>query len=438
VTRIAHFSDTHIGYSAYAALSASGENQRSVDIARAFATVAGEILATDPPLVIHSGDIADRAHISIREMLFLRNWLEKLCSVRPDGSRRQVVVISGNHDQPRSRKEACFLELFRGMPGLHVVTSGYAQIDFATITDAPAELAALVVHTLPHDTLKDLAMEGGFGHVEPVADRENVLVAHGVAGGSELYLRSLGREFTLPGEVINRGWDYVALGHYHKQGPIDAGRGHAWYAGSTETCGFGDLKDNELRRGWLDVSISRGDKPQVTARHITTRTMFRLPLLELDGRSPDQVVEALIANVRAASVSGAVVSQVVTGVSRELWSLVDVNRVRQAAGSALHYEVTPRYSKGDGDTRTEAGNALGNIEQVLDERAKELFTSTEQRDPALVVAKRYLGAALNEEPKVSVGDSSPADRQAVTSIDTAGSDTSGSDTADTNTVEVAR
>ncbi|MBU6216762.1 MAG: metallophosphoesterase, partial [Acidobacteria bacterium] len=171
--QLAHFSDTHIGYEAYKTLSASGENQRAVDVARAFVNAVSDIVESDPPLVVHSGDMADRTVIPIRLILLIRQQLQRLASIRPDGTRRQVVLIAGNHEIPRSRKEACFLHLFEGIPGIHVVTRDYEVIEFedsGASAGRPDCLADVTVHALPHDALKTV----DFDVVQPRPDRINL------------------------------------------------------------------------------------------------------------------------------------------------------------------------------------------------------------------------------------------------------------------------
>ncbi len=408
--RLAHLSDTHIGYEAYKALNSSGENQRAADFARAFITACQEIIDNDAPIVIHSGDVADRTHIPIRMMLLIRTWFAKVASIRPDGTRRQLIVVAGNHEQPRNRKEACFLELFSGLPGVHIVTRGYQQIEFdgTGISEGcdPA-LAAVVVHALPHDALKTV----DFDTVRPIEGKINVFSTHGVAGGSELYVRSLGREFAVPGEVLCRGWDYGALGHWHLQGPVSLvgggyrqnqvgvlnadGRersGRIWYAGSTENSGFGDLADNGEQRGWLDVSIEQGEIPGVIRRNIPIRPLVKLPKVEVTGLAPDEVRDLLIANLRRDDLAGAVIAQPIEGAVRENWSLVDMASVRAAAGMALHYDTVVRFqnsARGTGDEH----RGLSDVDVVLTERATELLSSAE-REGALVLARALLSREL--------------------------------------------
>ena len=76
-----------------------------------------------------------------------------------------------------------------------------------------------------------------------------MLVSHGVVGGAKPYTRHVGREYAIPSEVLGRGWDHMAPGHWHKPGPVAiAGMSEAttrvWYAGSTEHCGFSDVRED--------------------------------------------------------------------------------------------------------------------------------------------------------------------------------------------------
>ena len=417
--QLAHISDTHIGYEAYKALSTSGENQRSVDVARAFVNAVSDICEADPPLVIHSGDLADRTVIPIRLILLVRQQIQRLAAIRPDGTRRQVVIIAGNHELPRSRKEACFLHLFDGLPGVQIVTRDYEVLGFpdaGVSAGRAAELADVVVHALPHDALKTV----DFDIVRPLDGRLNVLTAHGVAGGSELYLRSLGREFTIPTEVLARGWAYGALGHWHKQGPVPlmslgaagSDRGRVWYAGSSENMGFGDLRENGTRRGWLRVTVDQHAEPIVERRHLPIRSMLRLPLLDAQDLLPEEIATALIDRIRAAEVNGAVVGQVVENVPRDLWSLVDLGKVRAAAGGALHYEVTIRPRKAapaePGASSTIETRGLGDADVVLAERALEILTDPE-RDGGLAMARAFLRTELERViPSREGSDPTPA------------------------------
>ena len=437
--KVAHLSDTHIGYEAYKTVSASGENQRAVDFAKAFISAVDAIILADPELVIHSGDVADRTQIPIRLMLLIRQQFTRLASIRPDGSRRQLVVVAGNHEIPRNRKEACFLELFKGLPGVQIVSKDYTVLDFTnpSLTGGSSPtLDNVLVHALPHEALKST----DFSIVTPRPEKINILSSHGVAGGSELYVRSLGREFAIPTDVLARGWDYGALGHWHKQGPVnivstggkrktknslkevslahverdeegftpgidyldpnqEAQVGRLWYAGSTENSGFGDLRDNGTKRGWLLVQIQKGALPIVERKWVNIRAMFRLPAISCTGKSPDEITDLMLTQLKEANPAGAVVGQIINDVTPQIWSLVDLPKIRKSATLALNYEVQVRYQGSSTSTPTHQA-AFSDLDSTLEARVKELFEPSEQTG-ALTTAKNILTQMLERKSNTS-------------------------------------
>lgn len=422
--RLAHFSDTHLGYEAYRALGANGNNQRSVDIVRAFIAACKAIIDDDPPLVIHTGDVAERPHVSNNILIIIRQWFSKVAGIRPDGTRRQLVVIAGNHELPSSRREACFLELYRDLPGVHVVTDDYRIVTFddaGADGGASSDLESVAVHCVPHDTLKDLAVEQRFDEVQPLPGQVNILAAHGVAGGSGLFKRTMGREYEIPTDVLVRRWDYGALGHWHRQGPValvgtgggkNASSGRVWYAGSTENCGFGDLLDNGTGRGYLRVSTNGSQMPDVERVSLPIRTMYRLPVLEGAGMTPEQIADELRTRIKDSAgrseLHGAIVGQIVKGVPREIWALVDVQGVRDTARDALHYEITVEpvaTPEAGGDEPAREG--LGDIARVLEERAQAILARADQQG-AIQLSRTLLNRHLAEP----VSDDTDADAPA--------------------------
>ena len=387
VMRIAHISDTHLGYEAYRTVSGGGENQRGTDVIRAFVRCVDDIVEWDPDLVIHSGDVAEKPNISVRMMLLIRQQFARLAGERKDGTMRPLIVIAGNHDMPSASKEACFLELYRDMPGVEIVCVEPRVVKYDTET-----LLGLSVTCVPHEALKDLALEERFEEVAPIPGRTNILVSHGVAGGSSLYRRVLGREYTIPTDVIVRDWDYAALGHWHKQGPVGAA-GKAWYAGSTENMGFGDLRDNGDERGYLRVTIEQG-RTDVHVRNLPIRQMLRLPVIDASEKNIEEIEEAIQQNIEKAKadnkMAGSIVGQHVMGCSREKWALVPVAKIRERANeTALYYEVT-LIKPGQEDAESVSGVKRGdNIMEVIEARAQVVLSKTE-RDGGLKVAKELL------------------------------------------------
>jgi len=424
---VAHFSDTHVAFSQYPVTSpTSGRNQREQDVLRAFAGVCTDIGEWDPPLVIHSGDVAEKPLITYRHQLQIQTAFRDLTR-RPDGSPRMVVVIAGNHDAPKDSREPCYLEpALRPLPSVAVVTNAYRQVHLAEYVDAGAaheSLRDVVVHCLPHDILKGVDWD----EVTPVPGKINILTSHGVVGNSELYRRCLGREYAVDTDVLLRGWDYVAMGHYHKPGPVAVGglkddTTPIWYAGSTENCGFSDLRDGVDGRGYLRVQVTAGQVPAVTKVNLPIRAMFRLPAIDADGMNFEQLGAALKARIAEADIVGAVVDQKVTNVSRDTWSLVDLAEVRRAAGTALWYQPTPVFAKTEtGQDDGDGTERLGNIGQVLTETAAALISDDSERDAVLDLSRKLLGSALDDVPEQKAGkDADDGDSTDTEAVDVGG------------------
>lgn len=357
-------------------------------------------------MVLHSGDLADNPNISYRLVKELRDLARLTASVRPDGTRRQLVIVAGNHDLPGSKQETCYLDLFDDIPGVHVYTGGYDTLDLSCVDDADPAIRDIIVHAIPHDALAEV----DFSTVTPQEGRRNILVTHGTAGGTDLYRRCVGREYAIPVEVLERGWHYGALGHWHKRGPVDTGErfakvvpgteSHVWYAGSTENSGFGDLKDGGESRGYLLVSLDdRG--PMVEEVDLPVRKMIRGEMVEATDLTPDEVTAALIQQLSemeaTVGLAGAIVSQRVSGCPRDLWGLVDTARIRRAAAKTLQHDLRLVAAKPGADTaHRESATQDVNIESEID-AAAERVVPPKHRTAAAAQAKQHLRARANRD-----------------------------------------
>ena len=396
---VAHVSDTHIGAKQYDVNASSGRNQREQDFSRALLSNVLAISEWDPALVIHSGDAFDNPRPSWRHMMQMLDATQKLSE-----DNRILVIAAGNHDMPADATEPCPLELFDHLPNVIVATNRYRVVDLGEYVAqgiGRPELANVVVHLLPHEALKGAVWED----VEPIPGKTNILVSHCVVGGSELYKRAVGREYALPIDVITRGWDYVALGHYHKQGPVAVG-GYstattpAWYAGSTENNGFSDVKDNKTSggRGYLQVRLTPGETvPDVRPVDLPIRAMFRLPVIDAKGLGHQEITTKMLETVAASEVTGAVVRQIVDNVHPDTWALVDTAAAKAAAKAAMWYEAKPNFPESVEQSQGESEDTerLGDLGAVLGDVLAETFGDDPHREAVEALARQLLGSALD-------------------------------------------
>ena len=412
--RFAHYSDTHLGREQYhEAVTATGRNQRGVDLVKSFHNVSVDIAArSDIPLALHAGDVCDTPNSPIAYMIAAKKEINYVAGPLEDGSPylRQHVIIAGNHDMPRSPQDPCYLALFRGAPGVHIVTNGYKIIDFdKEIAEGTAHpsLKDVLIHCIPHDDLKTLE----WYTVQPIEGKRNILMTHGVAEGSALYIQARGREYPIPADVMSREWDYVALGHWHKRGPVflsgdtESTKSRIWYSGSPDNCNFSDARDDN-GKGYLIVDLGETQKemPKIEEITLPIRKMVTLPPVDATDLSPEEIGEALVKRVEEADeegiLQGSVIRQRVTNARQELWALVDRRPAKAAAEAALAYDCRPLFtSADDGDAAIadlpDADQNQSDYEKILREKATELLAER-LRQPALSKATNLLNQHLAE------------------------------------------
>ncbi|MGH2560873.1 MAG: metallophosphoesterase family protein [Thermomicrobiales bacterium] len=278
--RIAHISDTHLGYRAvYRSDPETGRNQRALDVERAYETAISDILTRQVDLVIHGGDVFHHTRPS---------WAALRCFVRQ--SRRltdaglPVLVVGGNHDTPRLRTSGSVFSVMElALPGVTFVT-GYE--------DQPIEYADfnLNVVAVPHGKLTDINPP----IVYPEPGQRNILVTHGLVPGMSIRGHREPGEEEVSDALLDADFDYIALGHFHLWGKQ---RHNAWYSGSTERMGWGD---EQVDPGYLIVQLSEpGEPPTVEHVPIAARPMKTLKPLDGEVRTARELADMVLERLQA-------------------------------------------------------------------------------------------------------------------------------------------
>jgi predicted phosphodiesterase len=169
--RIAHITDTHLGYRALNKQDPeTGRNQRTVDFERALETAIDDILRRDVDAIIHAGDVF---HHSRPTWQSLRHFIQQFRRIEEAGI--PTLVIAGNHDTPRLRT---------GGSAYSVLDLALSKIRFVADYEDVHEAGIfkdlnLHVHAIPH---------GALTNDDPVIPeiwegRRNILVTHGMVPG---------------------------------------------------------------------------------------------------------------------------------------------------------------------------------------------------------------------------------------------------------------
>lgn len=256
MTKILHFSDTHLGYQAFDRVTETGINAREQDVYDAFERVVERILVLRPDVVVHSGDFFHRPSPSNRALTF---GLEQLRRIGSAGI--PIVLIAGNHETPKTIYNAPILRALRSLD--HVFPFFGENWEYA-------EFGPVAVHGVPHINDNRLLLSE-LERLTPVPGKFNILMLHTSLG--KRYLMEEYGEQVFPAEFETKlaEFQYIALGHWHNCQRIDL-HPCAWYSGSTER-----LSDTEIgsEKGFLLLDIQPDNTCAVTFEAIPTRPWLR-------------------------------------------------------------------------------------------------------------------------------------------------------------------
>jgi exonuclease SbcD len=324
--RLVHLADTHLGHRQLQRSDARGTNQRERDVSETLTRVITQTIAIAPDLVVIAGDVFHNVTPPNGPLIHLYAELARLRAALPSTI---VIMIAGNHDEPRAQERECVLPIFRHL-GCHVVHTHPERLVF------PGVSVLCVPEKFAHrTTLKP----------DPNAER-NVLLLHGEIAGAIPKTRVT--EVTIDPERFASGWDYVALGHYHVTTEVAPG---CWYAGSidyTSTDPWGELKEEAARglegKGLLEVDL---DTHAVTRHSIApSRRWVNLPAVDARGMTAEAVDAAIAANlVAAGDLTGAIVRQVVTNTEKDQRSDLRIKKRRDLLSPLLDFNLDTRAAE---------------------------------------------------------------------------------------------
>jgi DNA repair exonuclease SbcCD nuclease subunit len=372
-----------LGYTRYAKLhQETSRNQREVDVQEAYGRAVDAILERDVDLVVHSGDVFDSVRPATHVIIgFLKQTFRITREDIP------YLVAAGNHETPRLRSTTAALEYANLV---NAISAHGFEIDYEPVE---ADGVTMGVTLVPHGAVF------GTGAVTPSRDADvNILVTHGMVPGLEARQYEMGEANLQPG-MLEGGFDYIALGHYHE---FHKHKPNAFYAGATERFGFGEV---ESKPGFAIVEFDGGGLKSVEHVKITARPMLDLEKISARDMDAAGLTEAVhertsgvdldgsIARLRAYDVRRGVAS----GVDREL--LRDLQRRCLNFSLEIHAEERPEDLERNGSSTAVFGPLNEEFAAFVYERKERGDLEARFAEEFLEKGRAYLARAASEEPE---------------------------------------
>jgi len=265
--KLLHTSDWHVG-------KAMRGQSRSDEHEAVLAEITGIAAAEAVDLILVTGDLFETAAPAPESEAIVYRSLLGLA-----GTGARVVVIAGNHDNPR-RLAAVTPLLALGQVTLLAEPARADDggvVRFETEAGEPVNLALLPFVSQRGIVKADDLMGGqAADHSATYAERLRRLVAHltdglddggavnllaahamvsgGTLGGGERSAHTI-FQYELPGGAFPASLSYVALGHLHRTQQVPGAGCPAWYPGSPLALDFGEEGD---RKAVLVVEVEPG------------------------------------------------------------------------------------------------------------------------------------------------------------------------------------
>lgn len=325
MTSIFHVADTHIGYSAYRKIDEdTGLNQREVDTYASFMQFIDRAIAEKPDVILHAGDLFDSVRPTNRAISFV---LEQL--LRLNEASIPFVAISGNHETPRLKETGSIFSLFEHIPTVHAIYKDrYEVIKLNTVT----------IHAIPHCDDIEAEKQKLLANTDRSGINVALLHASVYGAGKQMFLMDeFNEQLIAIHDLI--GFDYVALGHYHKHTRV---RDDVYYAGSTEHFSFNEVNE---AKGFLEVIVNEQGKREVVFHELKTRTMVDLEPVICTDLDAQEIKRAIVERIEGSSPQDKVVRLKVQDIPLSVYHVLDFDELKRLTKSAVHFELKYEFRR---------------------------------------------------------------------------------------------
>lgn len=349
--KILHIADTHLGFSAYRKTTKDGVNQREKDIYDSFIQIIDYAIEQKVDLILHAGDLFDTVRPTNRAITIALQQILRL-------SRHNIplVIISGNHEQPKLQETGHIFSVFDHLDNVYpVYHENYEKHQF-TFKDR-----TFCIHALPQININDVFQSK---LEEIAADKEadyNILLAHGAVQGIKEFSMNEFNELLIPKQYLSSGFDYVALGHYHTYTRVTS---NAYYAGSSDALTFAD---SGQRKGFIELTTETGEV-QAVFKEIKTRPVVDTQTIFCDDLPIEDIMKRILDNIHKIDPVGKIFRITLKNITSHQYRSLDFQTIRQHTEGSIHYEIKVHFL----DTEIDQEGHQGTLDSLTKEYERYL------------------------------------------------------------------
>ena len=311
--KIIHLADSHLGFSSYSRMDEHGQNRIEEMVYSGFDQAIDKIIQAHPDAVVHAGDVFHHVRPKIKPLVVFQRGLQRLME---EGI--PVIVISGNHDAPKSFSLTSPFRLFEGLRDVHIAQ----RYKYERFLVGDHYFHCIPFCLEPQDYLTE------FEKIE--RSGRDVLVMHGLVESLQnRKMRSVG-EHELKDSLLKSDFDYIALGHFHGQARV---ANNAYYSGSVEYFNFGECQDE---KGMLLVDLETGDATNVPVK---PKYMMDHPAIDCKGLHSEEIAESLLELCHEDEIRDRMVRITLKNVNRAAYRSIDQGRLNRLGTTALYFKI---------------------------------------------------------------------------------------------------
>jgi len=316
--KIIHLADSHLGFSSYSRLDEHGNNRIEEMVYSGFEQAIEKIIDLRADAVVHAGDVFHHVRPKIKPLVVFQRGLLRL--MRED---IPVIIISGNHDAPKSFSSTSPFRLFEDLQGVHIAQ----RYKYERFVAGDCHFHCIPFCLEPQDYLTE------FEKIE--RSGRDVLVMHGLVESlANRKMRSVG-EHELKDSFLKSDFDYIALGHFHGQAQVSQ---NAWYSGSLEYFNFGEAQD---KKGMLLVDTETGKAENV---QVKPKYMVDHPAIDCSGMRSEEIAQCLLKLCHEDEIRDKMVRITIKNVNRAAYRSIDQTRLNQLGASALYFKIRQEFA----------------------------------------------------------------------------------------------